>query len=213
MKLEVKYLFPTFILISCLQVNEKNISKWYQNAKESTNQGGHFLDFHGFSWSCVGPKSNLHLRREISSMASLALKSSINALNDSIIQFLWQFKSFGYPLLTRQNLILKSCSGYLSICKVLFKRKQSQRQVETSFFFSLNQNKFGVYVSKVVYYNTIKPWGKGTCLCYTPTFRVSRYYPTWLYTIAGISTPLFKQVFRQVLLHMYDQTQIPSLTS
>ena len=34
-------------------------------AKESTNQGGHCLDFYGFSWSYAGPKSNLHTRTEI----------------------------------------------------------------------------------------------------------------------------------------------------
>ena len=49
------------------------------NAKESTNQGGYFLDFHGFSWSYVGPKSNLHPPppTEILSMASLTPKLSI----------------------------------------------------------------------------------------------------------------------------------------
>ena len=46
--------------------NEKNISTWYENEKESTNQRGHFLDFYRFSWSYAGPKSNLHPRTEIS---------------------------------------------------------------------------------------------------------------------------------------------------
>ena len=86
MKLKVKFLFPTsysganFIFISCLKVgNEKNISTRYFDAKESINQGGHFLDFHEFSCSYAGPKSNM--RRlppsKISSVASLTSKSSI----------------------------------------------------------------------------------------------------------------------------------------
>ena len=66
MKLKVKFLFPTsysganFIFISCLKVgNEKNIGTRYFDAKESINQGGHFLDFHEFSCSYAGPKSNM----------------------------------------------------------------------------------------------------------------------------------------------------------
>ena len=55
----------------------KNISTWYWDAKESSNQGGNFLNFQGFSWSHAGPKSKLHSRTEISSMASLTPKSSI----------------------------------------------------------------------------------------------------------------------------------------
>ena len=39
------------------------------------------LDFDGFSWSFVSPKSNLHPRTEISSMASLTAKSSIEIVN------------------------------------------------------------------------------------------------------------------------------------
>ena len=50
--------------------NEKNISTWYENEKESTNQGGHVLDFYRFSWSYAGPKSNLHPCTEISSIAA-----------------------------------------------------------------------------------------------------------------------------------------------
>ena len=46
--------------------NEKNISAWYENGKESRNQRGHFLDFYRFSWSYAGPKSNLHPRKKIS---------------------------------------------------------------------------------------------------------------------------------------------------
>ena len=38
---------------------------------------GRTLNFHGFSWSYAGRKSNLHPRAEISSMASLNPKSSI----------------------------------------------------------------------------------------------------------------------------------------
>ena len=84
MKLEVKYIFPT----STLGVNNyiyklpeglgmRNISTWYQDTKESTNQGGLFLDFHRFSWSYVGPKSKLNPQTEISSMESLILELSI----------------------------------------------------------------------------------------------------------------------------------------
>ena len=36
----------------------------------------------------------------------------INSLNNLIIQFLKHFKTFGYPMLTRQNLIPKSCLPY-----------------------------------------------------------------------------------------------------
>ena len=50
-----------------MQRNEKNISTWYENEKESTNQRGHFLDFYIFSGSYMGPKSSLHRRTEISS--------------------------------------------------------------------------------------------------------------------------------------------------
>ena len=51
MKLEVEYLFP----ISSSGANFY-IYQDAKDAKESTNQGGNFLDFHGFS--C--PKSDLH---------------------------------------------------------------------------------------------------------------------------------------------------------
>ena len=36
---------------------EKNISTWYYDGKESTNQGRHFQDFYKFSWSYVDPQS------------------------------------------------------------------------------------------------------------------------------------------------------------
>ena len=45
------------------------------DAKESTNQGGHFPDFYGLSWSYAGSKTNLHPRKENSSMALLTPKS------------------------------------------------------------------------------------------------------------------------------------------
>ena len=41
----------------------------------TTSQGGHFLDFCGFSWRYAGPQSNLHSRMEISSMALTTPKS------------------------------------------------------------------------------------------------------------------------------------------
>ena len=41
----------------------------------TTSQGGHFLDFCGFSWRYAGPQSNLHSRMEISSMALPTPKS------------------------------------------------------------------------------------------------------------------------------------------
>ena len=53
------------------------MSTWYWNAKESTIQGERLPDFHGFSWSYAGPKSNLYPLTEISSMASLTPKLSI----------------------------------------------------------------------------------------------------------------------------------------
>ena len=33
---------------------------WELEKQESTNQGGHFLDLQGFSWSYAHPKANLH---------------------------------------------------------------------------------------------------------------------------------------------------------
>ena len=53
MKLEVNYIFPT----STPGVNNYiyklpeglGMSTWYEDTMESTNQGGHFLDFHRFS--------------------------------------------------------------------------------------------------------------------------------------------------------------------
>ena len=39
------------------------------------------LDFDGFSWSFVSPKSNLHPRTEISSLASLTAKLSTEIVN------------------------------------------------------------------------------------------------------------------------------------
>ena len=48
-----------------------------KHEKESTNHEGHFLDFYRFLGSYAGPKSNLHPRTEISSMASLTPKLSI----------------------------------------------------------------------------------------------------------------------------------------
>ena len=45
--------------------DEKNITTWYENEIESTNQGGQFWDFYNFSWSYADPKSNLHSRTEI----------------------------------------------------------------------------------------------------------------------------------------------------
>ena len=66
-----------YVSVALTPGNEKNISTWYQDAKESTNKGGHFLDFQGFSWSYAGPKFNLHPRTEILTMVSLTPKSSI----------------------------------------------------------------------------------------------------------------------------------------
>ena len=43
-----------------------------------TNQGGHFLDFYGFSESYTGPKSNLYPRTEISSIGSLTPTSPLS---------------------------------------------------------------------------------------------------------------------------------------
>ena len=60
-----------FMFMRCLKVWEcENEHVWAhdKDAKESTNQGGHFLDSHVFSWSYVGSKSNLHPRTEISSI-------------------------------------------------------------------------------------------------------------------------------------------------
>ena len=58
MNLKVKYLFPSsssganfciYQLPECLGMRKINISTWHYDAKESTNQGRHFLDFYGFS--------------------------------------------------------------------------------------------------------------------------------------------------------------------
>ena len=46
---------------------------------KSTNQGKRFQDFHRFSWSYVGPKFTLHPCTAVSSMASLAPKSSVKS--------------------------------------------------------------------------------------------------------------------------------------
>ena len=72
-KLKANYLFPT-------SSSGANLWVAWRSRKEqniSTNQGGDFLDFNGFSWSYAGPKSNLHSRTEISLMALLAAKSSV----------------------------------------------------------------------------------------------------------------------------------------
>ena len=61
------------------------------DAKESTNQVGHFLDFHRFSWSYAGPKSNLHPRTEISTMASLTPKLSTVKVDTKI--YFWISKN------------------------------------------------------------------------------------------------------------------------
>ena len=56
--------------------------------KESINQGGHFLDFRRFSWSCEGPKFNLHTRTEISLIVSLTPKPSLssNSISPSFLK-------------------------------------------------------------------------------------------------------------------------------
>ena len=79
--------------------NEKNISTWYENEKESTNQRGHFLDFYRFSWSYAGPKSNLHPRTEI---------SLIGVTNPEIIYMLllFQILVFTEPKKTKKRLTL-----------------------------------------------------------------------------------------------------------
>ena len=79
--------------------NEKNISTWYENEKESTNQRGHFLDFYRFSWSYAGPKSNLHPRTEI---------SLIDVTNPEIIYMLllFQILVFTEPKKTKKRLTL-----------------------------------------------------------------------------------------------------------
>ena len=66
MQFEVKYLFPTlfsganFYIYRLLEGpgNEENIEKMQirKARKRTTNQGGYFLDFHGFSWSCASPR-------------------------------------------------------------------------------------------------------------------------------------------------------------
>ena len=50
---------------------------WELEKQESTNQGGHFLDLQGFSWSYAHPKANLHSCKKRLSMALLILKFSI----------------------------------------------------------------------------------------------------------------------------------------
>ena len=47
-----------------------------QDAKEATNQGRHFLYFHGFFLELCESIANLHPRMENSSVVSLAPKSS-----------------------------------------------------------------------------------------------------------------------------------------
>ena len=66
MQFVVKYLFPTlfsgenFYIYGLLEgrENEENIEKMQikKTRKRTTNQGGYFSDFHGFSWSCASPR-------------------------------------------------------------------------------------------------------------------------------------------------------------
>ena len=87
MKLEVKDLFPTSSTGSNFYIYQlpKSLGmskvlphgvRMQKTPKTRTKVFWIFTDFHGFSWSYVGPKSNLHPRTEISSFASLTPKSS-----------------------------------------------------------------------------------------------------------------------------------------
>ena len=77
MKLEVKYLLSTSSSVANfyiyqfsegLRMRKILAHGRFYDAKESTNQDGHFLDFHEFSRSNVGSRPNLHHRMKISSM-------------------------------------------------------------------------------------------------------------------------------------------------
>ena len=83
--------------------NEKNISTGYENKKESTNQGGHFLDFYRFSWSYVGPKSNLHPARIFHQLASLITYAA--TFSNTCIDFLIFLKKKKKALALRKKLL------------------------------------------------------------------------------------------------------------
>ena len=65
-------------------MNEENISTCYQDAKESTKHGANLQNFHGLSHEFMNFheffwfKSKLHPRTEISAIATLTPKSSID---------------------------------------------------------------------------------------------------------------------------------------
>ena len=75
--------------------NEKSISTWYENGKESTNQRGRFLNFYRFSWSYAGPKSNLHPRKKISLFGVTNPEIIYMLLLFQIICIHWFFKKSG----------------------------------------------------------------------------------------------------------------------
>ena len=77
MKLEVKYLFPTSCSGASFYIYQlpeglamRKILHMVLGCKRIHKPGRTFQDFDGFSWSYASPKSNLHPRTEISSMAS-----------------------------------------------------------------------------------------------------------------------------------------------
>ena len=77
MKLGVKYLFPTSCSGASFYIYQlpeglaiRKILHMVLGCKRIHKPGRTFQDFDGFSWSYASPKSNLHPRTEISSMAS-----------------------------------------------------------------------------------------------------------------------------------------------